>query len=540
MATVFMKWLESRPLKYDRGIRLLTLGRLERLQAQIVDRLIQEGMRILEIGCGSGALTIAMAEKGAQVTAIDISPTMLAEAERRVNQLELEERIDLKLMDASLIGDRFESGDFDLVVSSLVLSEMTPQTRILVLQECLRLLVPDGKLAIIDETLPENLAARLMFEAIRSPLRLLTWLLTRTTTRHLRDFAIMLSNAGFSIEVVISQLGGSLQLVLASPAEGASIYPLPAAVLGRLRHRTTLRTLLLDLWATFFRILPPYPKITPGLYVVGQPDNDSPVLVTGNFELTVRRLVQAIDHRINAWVLVVDSAGINVWCAAGGGFFTAEKVISALRVSGLKENVRHRELILPKLCANGVDGWRIRQETGWEVFWGPVRAEDIPEYVINGLVKTDAMRWVKFPLKDRIEMVSVTLGFYGLLILLPVAVFWRNMFWPVLVSLVGLSYFYAIVLPWLPGQDGLAKSFSLTLISLAGLVVYIVFWDPLSGQQIFNWALGLVALSVFTAAEMQGMSPLMRGEQANWGWEVVIAAVLGLMYWLIPCTLGWR
>ena len=540
MATVFMKWLESKPQHYDRGIRLLTLGRLELLQKQIVDRLVREGMRVLEIGCGTGALAIAMAKKGAQVTAIDISPPMLAEVERKVNQYKLDERINLKLMDAALIGDRFEAGSFDLVVSSLVLSEMSPQTRIIVLQECLRLLVPDGKLAIIDETLPENLVTRLMFGTIRLPLRLLTWLLTRTTTHHLRDLASILSTAGFSEETIVSQLGGSLQLVIASPAEEVGIYQLPATVLGRLRHRTTLRTMLLDLWATFLRILPPYPKVLPGLYVVGQPDIDSPVLVTGNFELTIRRLVKAIDHRIDAWVLVVDSGGINVWCAAGGGFFTAEKVIGSLRVSGLDEIVRHRSLILPKLCANGVDGWRIRQETGWEVYWGPVRAEDIPEYVTSGRVKTDAMRWVKFPLKDRLEMVSVTLGFYGLLIMLPVVLLWRNMFWPVLVSMVGLSYFYAVVLPWLPGRDGLAKSFSLTLVSLAGLLVYIVFWDSLSGHQILNWVLGLTALSVFTAAEMQGMSPLMRGEQANWGWEAVIGVVLGLIYWLIPYTLGWR
>ena len=540
MATVFMKWLEMRPQNYDRGIRLLTLGRLELLQAQIVDRLVGEGMRVLEIGCGTCALAIAMAEKGAQVMAIDLSPTMLAEAERRINQVGLEERIKLKLMDASLIGDQFEAGSFDLVVSSLAFSEMAPQARVYVLQECLRLLVPDGKLAILDETLPERFIARLMVGVIRLPLRLLTWFLTRTTTHHLQDFESMLSNAGFSEEVVISHLGGSLQLIIASPADKVGSYMLPATVLGRLRHHTTLRTLLLDLWATFFRILPPYPKVNPGLYVVGQPDPDSPVLITGNFELTVRRLVRAIDHRMDAWVLVVDSAGINVWCAAGGGFFTAAKVIGALRVSDLEGIVGHRALILPQLCANGVDGWRIRQETGWDVNWGPVRAEDIPDYVVSGGVKTDAMRWVQFPIKDRLEMVTVTLGFYSLLILLPVAIFWRTLFWPILLSLVGLSYFYAVVLPWLPGRDGLAKSVPLTLISLVGLLVYIVFWDPLLGQRIFNWVLGLTALSVFTAAELQGMSPLMRGEQGNWGWEAVIGAALGLTYWLVPYALGWR
>jgi hypothetical protein len=290
----------------------------------------------------------------------------------------------------------------------------------------------------------------------------------------------------------------------------------------------------------FLRIIPPYPKVRPGLYAIGSPDQDAPVLVTGNFDLTVRRLVRAIDGELDAWVLVADSAGINVWCAAGGGYFTAEKVIAALKSSHLEEVVRHRALILPQLCANGVDGWRVRQETGWGVHWGPVRAEQIPAYLSAERRKSADMRWVKFPLKDRLEMVTVTLGFYGLLILLPVGLFWRALFWPVTASLVGLSYFYAVVHPWLPGRDGLWKSIPLALIALMGLFAYTVLWNPLPAVRLFRWAIGLTWLSVFTAAELQGMSPLMRGEQANWGWEVVISAALALVYWLAPLALGWR
>ncbi|MEJ2560898.1 MAG: hypothetical protein P8186_32695 [Anaerolineae bacterium] len=305
-------------------------------------------------------------------------------------------------------------------------------------------------------------------------------------------------------------------------------------------HRVTLYTLLIDLWTLFFRIIPPYPKIRPGLYAVGHPDADSPVLVTGNFELTVRRLVGAIDGRMDTWVLVADSAGINVWCAAGGGYFTAEKVIAAVKSSHLEQVVNHHALILPQLCANGVDGWRIRKETGWGVHWGPVQAQDIPAFVAAKRKKTDAMRWVRFPPKDRLEMVTVTLGFYGLLILVPVLIFWRSLFAPVAISLVALSYFYAIVHPWLPGRDGLFKSIPLTLIALAGLFVYTALWHPLPALRLFNWGVGLTGLSVFTAAELQGMSPLMRGEQANWGFEIIIGAALGLIYWLLPLTLGWR
>ena len=137
-------------------------------------------------------------------------------------------------------------------------------------------------------------------------------------------------------------------------------------------------------------------------------------------------------------------------------------------------------------------------------------------------------------------MVTVTLGFYALLILLPVLIFWRQLFWPVTFSLFGLSYFYAVVLPWLPGRDGLAKSIPLAIIALLGLIIYSILLNPLPTYQLFQWIVGLTGLSVFIAAELQGMSPLMRGEQANWVWEGIIGLVLAAIYWLIHLAAGWR
>jgi hypothetical protein len=444
------------------------------------------------------------------------------------------------LMDAALIGDHFDAGAFDLVVGSLVYSEMAQDAQAYVLTKCLTLLAPGGRLAIVDEVIPASLLYRLAMGVVRTPLRFVTWLLTRTTTHPLLNIQSRLSHAGFDSQVVASHLGGSLQLIIASPSAKIGHKVQPATLRERLRHRRSVRTLLLDLWAFAFRILPPYPKVIPGLYAVGEPNTDSPVLVTGNYDLTVRRLVQAVDGRLEAWILVVDSSGINVWCGAGGGFLTAERVCGALRMSALEDIVHHRILILPQLCANGVDGWRIRQDTGWEVRWGPVRAIDIPEYIAADGVKTEAMRSVRFPLRDRLEMMAATLGFYSLIILVPVAIFWRGMFWPVSIGMLGISTFYAIVHPWLPGRDGLAKSLPLALISLVGMAAYSVILDPVPTPRMFNRALGIVALSVFTGAELQGMSPLMRGEQANWGWEAVIGGVLGLIYWLVPFALGWR
>jgi CO dehydrogenase/acetyl-CoA synthase delta subunit len=57
-------------------------------------------------------------------------------------------------------------------------------------------------------------------------------------------------------------------------------------------------------------------RVAPGLYGVGQPDKTSEVLVTANFKLTFDHLRKELTS-LNAWILVLDTQGINVWCAAG-------------------------------------------------------------------------------------------------------------------------------------------------------------------------------------------------------------------------------
>jgi SAM-dependent methyltransferase len=78
MATVFMKWLETTPASYDRGIRLLTLNKLQPLKEHIASRIVRPGERVLEIGCGTGTLAVLMARRGARVTGVDVSPLTLA------------------------------------------------------------------------------------------------------------------------------------------------------------------------------------------------------------------------------------------------------------------------------------------------------------------------------------------------------------------------------------------------------------------------------------------------------------------------------
>lgn len=533
MATVFMRWLERSPEMYDRGIQLLTLGRLKRMWNQIASRYVRPGMRVLEIGCGTGTLAGMLADVGAEVTGIDLSADMLAQAEEKLVSPIQRDQVTLLQMDAAAMAEHFEPGSFDLIVSTLVFSELSRWQLVQVLKACRYLLSPEGRLLIVDEAKPGSDIGGLLYAALRLPLALVTWLLTRTGTLPLRHFDEKARHAGFAPEQVFSLLAGTLVMFECRPTRpdmSDEETSLPAAI--PLSHQPSLSTFLVAAWALVFRIIPPYPKFEPGLYAIGRPGPSDPVLVTGNFRLTVHRLLRAVDGRLRAWLVVADSAGINVWCAAGGGYLTAEKVIAALRSSRLEQMVEHRKIILPQLCANGVDGWHIRQETGWEVHWGPVQANDIPAYIGSGLCKSDDMRWMAFPLLARLEMVTVTLGFYGLLILLPVFLFWRHLFLPVTLALCGLSYVYAVLLPWLPGRDGLLKSIPLALMALTGLLIYAQLSQALTARQLFNWVIALTGLSLFVGAEFQGMSPLMRGEQSNWSWEAVIGVVLGLVYWL--------
>jgi NAD-dependent dihydropyrimidine dehydrogenase PreA subunit len=152
---------------------------------------------------------------------------------------------------------------------------------------------------------------------------------------------------------------------------------------------------------TLLRLLPHATRT--GLRAVGHPGPDSPVVLTGNYTLTVRRVVQALAGR-DAWLLVANSRGINVWCAAGGGHLTHHDVIAVLRSSGVGDRVHHRRLILPQLSATGVERRLVRAATGWEPRWGPARLEDLPEFLDRHERLRKEHRVMRFPLWERLEM----------------------------------------------------------------------------------------------------------------------------------------
>ena len=143
-----------------------------------------------------------------------------------------------------------------------------------------------------------------------------------------------------------------------------------------------------------------------GLFRLGNPGRNSPVLVTGNYTLTVRRMKNELNG-VNAWLLVANSKGINVWCAAGGGHFTHHDVISAIITSEIDQKVDHRRLILPQLSATGIEKKKISEATGWDPVWGPARLEDLREYLTQGHNASPYQRFMRFPLWERMEMATM-------------------------------------------------------------------------------------------------------------------------------------
>jgi len=512
MATVFMKVLERWPGTYRRGVAWLTAGRLGGLHRELAARWVRTGDRVLDLGCGDGRLAELCAARGARVVGLDASPAMLEEAHRRLQERNLDADVELVEGDAADLPALLEGRQFDLVVASLLLSEMPDVQVRRVLQVAHQLLAEGGRLVVVDEVVPTSAPARVAYWLIRVPLSLTTWLLARSTTYPLRGLPGLLREEGWQVAREERLLGGALTLILARPAREfadetvAEVPPLPVS--------RGLADALKRIYCLLMRMVPPYPSVRPGLYRLGTPGTESPVLVTGNYYLTVRRLAGGAEG-VDAWVLVADSNGVNVWCGAGGGHFTAEKIAAVVRETDVASRVSHRRLTLPQLCANGVKGQHVEELTGWQVQWGPAYARDIPAYLARGCGKTDAMRQVKFRLGQRLEMAVVMWQFYALLAIIVLAFLSPGLILPGLAISLGLFLFLGLTWPWWPTRNGLIQGLGLAALCLLALGGIWLARPGIGVQTLVNWGIGLVAVALFVGADYQGASPLMRAGEAE-------------------------
>jgi len=209
-----MKVLESAPERYDRGMRILTLGRLDRVHEDIAARL-ESGDRVLDVGCGTGALAVRLARRGIRVTGVDIAPPMLSQAAQRVRDEDLENLVTLRELGAVDLDSAFASFAYDAVASTLVFSELSDDEIAYTLAECRRILRPGGQLLIADEVLPESVLGRVFSFCIRLLFALAALVLTQNTTQRIARLGERIEQAGFQILDVKTYLAGTLRLYVA-------------------------------------------------------------------------------------------------------------------------------------------------------------------------------------------------------------------------------------------------------------------------------------------------------------------------------------
>ena len=195
-----MKILESTPSRYDRGISILTRGKLD----ESYDRLIayvKKGERVLDIGCGTGRLTLKAAFKGAMVKGIDVNAQMLEIAQKKVVEAKLSKTVELSEMGVAELGNE-ESNSFDVVTSGLCFSELNENEIKFTLNEIKRILKPNGLLLIADEVKPKSISKKFLYGLIKFPLIVITYIITQTTTHAVQGLPEKIKATGLKIESI--------------------------------------------------------------------------------------------------------------------------------------------------------------------------------------------------------------------------------------------------------------------------------------------------------------------------------------------------
>jgi acetyl-CoA decarbonylase/synthase complex subunit gamma len=296
--------------------------------------------------------------------------------------------------------------------------------------------------------------------------------------------------------------------------------------------------------------------VDPGLYALGNPDRSSAVLVTANYKLTFDRLRQALPGS-DFWILVLDTKGINVWCAAGKGTFGTEELVERIRASGLEKVVDHRELILPQLGAPGVAAHLVKKLSGFKVIYGPILAKDLPAFLEAGKKATPEMRRKAFPAWERTVLIPIELVHVlkSLVFLLPAlfivgglaggGTFWQNALThgvfavaALILSLIMGAVLTPLLLPYLPGRAFALKGLFLSVLGVVFLLVIFGGGVTRAGMlERLAWVLLIPALTAFLAMNFTGASTYtsLSGVKKEMRWALPLeigGASLGLVFWL--------
>ena len=292
--------------------------------------------------------------------------------------------------------------------------------------------------------------------------------------------------------------------------------------------------------------------VAPGLYAIGQPDGEAEVVVSANYKLSFDILRFALRGR-SLWLLVLDTCGINVWCAAGKGTFSTAELAHRIRMSGLDQVVSHRRLIVPQLGAPGVAAQEVKKQSGFSVRYGPVRAADLPAYLDNDCRADEMMRQVSFSMKERAVLIPVEFYLLAkmLFILIP-ALFVISGFgidiWSfdrawhrglllcgsLAAGLTGGLILVPLLLPWLPGRPFALKG--LFSGAACGVILLVLLKNPLSVLEQVALFLGAVVISSYLGMNFTGSSPFTSPSGVEWEMKRAIGpqaltAAVALILW---------
>ncbi|MHA1726404.1 MAG: corrinoid protein-associated methyltransferase CpaM [Promethearchaeota archaeon] len=215
MSYIYMKSLENKAEKYDGGIQLLTLGKLSEIHEEIVEKYLNEGEFLLDLGMGTGSFAIACAKKGVKVVGVDKSEKMLTITKKKIEEQGLEDQI--KIINSSIIelDTLFSEHSFDKVSAFLLFSELYEKEREFCIKQIHRILKPNGEFIFLDKVKPNLFWKKIVYNLIRIPLLMITFISTRLTTHPLKNIENLLINRGFSIEKTKYYLLDSLKFIRA-------------------------------------------------------------------------------------------------------------------------------------------------------------------------------------------------------------------------------------------------------------------------------------------------------------------------------------
>jgi hypothetical protein len=265
-------------------------------------------------------------------------------------------------------------------------------------------------------------------------------------------------------------------------------------------------------------------RVDPGLYAVGNPDSDSPVLVTANFKLTFDKLRSELGG-IDGWIMVLDTKGINVWCAAGKGTFGTEEIVRRINEVELNKIVSKKKLILPQLAAPGVSAHKVKEQSGFRIIYGPVKAKHIPAFLKSGNKATPDMREVTFNMWERAILIpndfvqNLKFLFYAAAAFLLLSGFGPGIYslqrvlkyGVTSVVLLIITYFVAMIfpqlfLPFIPGRSFSAKGGWIGVITAALATLYLHDKQIISNFGIAAWFFIIPAVTSFIAMNYTGVS----------------------------------